>query len=241
MTSLTIPRSWLNARKFSNEWIFECSTDLPDLVKSDRAASYFRQLINLLEIDNQILDYHLELRHNVKRNYQLDIFIYFGNLDRNVNPSPTSVCISCEPTHELSRVTLLSEQQYTRAWLDGRARPKLILTPIRHVERLLELTDEDGEMKAFWYDAVELFNREGIQLEKCPNMALNHGTYRNHAHLHLKIDFTDDIWNTMVAPQYQEKIKELKQLLEQQTIVEDCFGKSYLEEKTRRQESRKKE
>jgi diadenosine tetraphosphate (Ap4A) HIT family hydrolase len=241
MTSLIIPRLWLTAEKSSNKWIFQCSTDLPDLVKTDRAASYFRQLINLLEIDNQILDYHLKLRHNFKRNYQLDVLIYFGDPNRTVNPSPTSVCISCEPTHELSRTSLLSEQKYTRAWLDARNRPKLILTPVRHVERLSELTDEDGEMQAFWYDAVELLNREDIQLENYPNMILNHGTYRNHPHLHLKFNFIDAIWNTMIAPRYQEKIKEMKQLLQQQTVVEDCFGKSYLEKKKYRQISDKKQ
>jgi diadenosine tetraphosphate (Ap4A) HIT family hydrolase len=240
MTSLIIPTGWLIPRKRPGEWIFKCSINLTDLVKTHRAASYFRRLVTLLEHDYQIVDYHLKLRHNYKRNNELDVLIYFGDPNRTSSPSLTSVCISCEPTHELSIASLLSEQQYTRAWLDARARPKLILTPTRHVEGLSELIDENGEMEAFWHDAVELVNREGDQLEKdYPTMILNHGTYRNHVHLHLKINFTDNIWNTIIAPRYQEKIKEIKQLLQKPNVVNDCFKKNPSKKTRHRQISRK--
>jgi diadenosine tetraphosphate (Ap4A) HIT family hydrolase len=168
--------------------------------------------------------------------------IYFGDPNCNSNPSPTPICMSCEPTHELSMASLLSEQQYTRAWLDGRARAKLILTPIRHVERLSELTDEDGEMEAFWQDAVELINRECGQLEKdYPTMILNHGKYRNHAHLHLKINFIENIWDRIIAPQHQEKLEEIKQLLQKSTVVDDCIGQRQFPKTTHRRIPRKKQ
>jgi diadenosine tetraphosphate (Ap4A) HIT family hydrolase len=228
MTSLAIPSQWLVPKQHPGKWIFQCSTDLPNLVKTHRAARYFRQLVVLLEDDSQIVDYHLELQHNFRRNNRLDVVIFFDNPIRTVNPSATSVCISCEPTHELSMTSLLSERQHTRAWLDARARPKLILTPIRHVERLSELIDENGEMEAFWQDAVELVAREAGDLERFyPNMVINHGTYRNHSHLHLKINFIKHLWNTIIAPQHQEALENIKKLLQNPTIVEDCLGENY--------------
>jgi diadenosine tetraphosphate (Ap4A) HIT family hydrolase len=242
MTSLIISPEWLIPKKCHNEWIFQCSVDLPDLVKTHRAASYFRQLVNLLEHDHQIVDYHLKLQHNLTRNNQLDVLIYFGDPNCTTDPSTTSVCISCDSTHELSMASLLSEQQHTRAVLDARARSKLILIPIRHVKRLSELIDEDGEMEAFWHDAVELVNREVGQLENYyPSMALNHGTYRTHAHLHLKINFTDNIWNRIIAPRHLEKLQKIKQLLQKPNVVVDCFGQSYYEKTTDRQAPPKKQ
>ncbi|CAF0804047.1 unnamed protein product [Adineta steineri] len=233
MTSLTIPAQWLNPQKHPQEWIFRCSTTLNDLVKTGRAASYFRQLVTLLEDDNQIINYHLKLRHNFNRNHELDVHIYFDSISRTSNPPIMPVCISCEPTHELSKTSLLSEQQYTRAWLDGRAREKLILTPIRHVERLSELIDENGEMEAFWYDAIELIDKEYGQHENFyPNMILNHGTYRNHAHLHLKINFTKAIWDKIIAPRHHDRILQIKQLLQDKSIVNDCLSKDDHQKKT---------
>src|SRR4051812_40810498 len=93
-------------------------------------------------------------------------------------------------SHELSRTTLLSEQQYTYAWLDFRNRSKLIITPKRHVERLSELKDENREMEAFWYDTVEVIDRECDHISELnyPVLSINHGTFRKHAHIHLKID-----------------------------------------------------
>lgn len=241
MTSSSIPAEWLIPQKIPNQWLFECSVTLPDLVKTDRAASYFRQLVNFLECDNQIVDYHLKVRHNIERNNLLDILIYFGSPFRTTNPPVTSVCISCDLTHELSKASLISEQKYTRAWLDGNARSKLILTPIRHVERLSELNDENGEMEGFWNDIVELIQREiGELKEFYPTMVLNHGTYRHHPHLHLKIDFNDDIWDTMIAPRYQQKIQEINQVLEKPDTLNDCFGQTKVQKIALRQILRKK-
>jgi diadenosine tetraphosphate (Ap4A) HIT family hydrolase len=232
MTSLTIPPRWLIPQKRSREWIFQCGVSLPDLVKTNRAARYFRQLVTLLEDDNQILNYHLKLRHNSKRYNQLDVLIYFGDPNRTSNPIITPICISCEPTNELSLASLLSAQQYTRAWLDGRARAKFILTPIRHIERLSDLTDEDGEMEAFWHDAVQLIDEEVDQLENYyPTMVLNHGTYRNHAHLHLKINFAQGFWNRTIAPRHQEKLNRIENLLQDSAFVTDCLGQHCFEKK----------
>lgn len=229
MTSLTIPAEWLIPRKLDHEWRFRCSTNLWDLVRTNRAGEFFRQLVTFLEDDSHITDYHLKLRHNYCRNFELDVLIHFGNPHRKNQPILTPICMSCEAMHELSVVSLLTQQQHTRTWLDCRTRPKLILTPIRHVERLSELSSENGEMDAFWHDAIELLYRECSRLDaNYSTMVLNHGTYRNHAHLHLKISFTNDAWESTIAPRYKEKIDQLKQLLKKPSVVEDCLGQRYL-------------
>jgi hypothetical protein len=241
MSLLTIPAQWLIPQKLPNEWRFQCSTSLDNLVATNQAAPYFRQLVTLLESDHQLVDYQLKFQHDLKRNNQLDIFVYFGESTRISNPPPISVCISCEPTHELSSTSLLSEQQYTRTWLDFRARPKLILTPIRHIERLSELTDDNGEMEAFWKDTVELIDRESGQLEKSYlTMKLNHGTYRNHAHLHLKINFTDELWSEIIAPRHKERIEKIKRLLQEPAVVKECMGQRQFEKMERRRNQVKK-
>ena len=224
MTTLHIPDRWLQPKKKSpREWLFQCSDDLPTLVQTHRAGRYFRQLIHLLEKQHHIFDYHLTLLQNSTPFNHLEITVYFGDPRRTVNPSDLPVCISCETAHELSAASLISEQQHTRAWLDARGRYKLIVTPTRHVERLTQLTD--GEMDALWKDAVDLIDREAGSLDGFyPTLAINHGTYRNHAHLHLKISFRDDVWKPTIAPRYQEKLEQINQLLQDPTIVADCFG-----------------
>ncbi|CAF1149629.1 unnamed protein product [Rotaria sordida] len=234
MTSLTIPAEWLIPHKFPNQWIFQCSISLRNLVLTNRAGQFFRQLVTFLEQVHQLIDYHLELQYNPQRNNELDVWICFGKPHRASKPTLTPVCISCELTHELSMTTLLSEQEYTRAWLDATTRAMLILTPIRHVERLSELTDENGEMEAFWYDAIKLIDRECNQLEICYRaIVLNHGTYRNHSHLHLKIKVTDDTWNRIIAPRHREKIQKINQLLRKSSVIEDCFGPRYYKRLTK--------
>ncbi|UJR25315.1 hypothetical protein I4U23_006666 [Adineta vaga] len=225
MSSSDIPSLWLTPEKCPNQWIFRCLTSLDNLVETNLAAHYFRQLVTILEDDYHILNYHLEIGHNLTKNNQFDVCIFFNDPRRSNNPSTTRVCISCEPTHELCSASFLSEQRHTRAWLDARAREKLILTPIRHVERLSELIDENEEMEAFWRDAVELIHRECDQLNGFyPKLTLNHGTYRNHAHLHLKMTFNDQIWHDTIAPRHAEQLQQMKQILKNPNIMEDCFG-----------------
>jgi diadenosine tetraphosphate (Ap4A) HIT family hydrolase len=145
----TIPVEWLIPYKLDNGWKFQCSTNLRNLVATNRVGLFFRQLVTLLEEDYHLINFHLEIQHNHKKNDQFEVFVFFGHDHITQEAEPVSICSSCDVTHELSRSTLLSEQEFTYAWLDFRNRPKLILTPKRHVERLSELRDENGEMEAF--------------------------------------------------------------------------------------------
>jgi diadenosine tetraphosphate (Ap4A) HIT family hydrolase len=105
----------------------------------------------------------------------------------------------------------------------------LILTPKRHVERLSELTDE--EIEAFWSDTVQVIDRECDHIDELnyPTLAINHGTFRKHAHMHLKIDIPKDIWETVIVPRHREKLENLTELLKQMALVSACFTEKHLQ------------
>lgn len=59
-----------------------------------------------------------------------------------------------DPLAEIpNSVLLLKATANTRIWIDGKGRPILIATPVKHVERLTELTRE--ESVTMWSDLVE--------------------------------------------------------------------------------------
>lgn len=225
MTSTSVPNRWLIPKEKPGIWIFQCGTNLPNLVKTHQAAVYFKKIVTLLEEDNRIVDYHLKFQHNHGRSYRLDVCVYFNGSKRAENPEALPICVSCDPENELSRASLLEEHQHHRTWLDGRARKKLIVTPIRHVERLLDLTDE--EMETYWANAVDLIQREtSVSLESYPNLILNHGTYRTYCHLHLKINFREDVWQETIAIHHQKQLQNLKKICQNAELVKECFGTS---------------
>ncbi|CAD7695554.1 unnamed protein product [Ostreobium quekettii] len=83
-----------------------------------------------------------------------------------------------------SRDSLVKEQNGMRCWLDAKGRDKLIVTPIRHVRSLAELSDKEaGNM---FLVAVDLLQE--LRLADFQSLILNHGTWQNHAHLHLKVN-----------------------------------------------------
>jgi len=228
----TIPDEWLIPHKIANGWKFQCSTNLHDLVFTNRAVFFFRQLVRLIEQEYHLENFHLKIQHNRKKIDQMEVYIFCGDDHIKQQAEPVSICSSCDATHELSRATLLSEQQYTYAWLDFRNRSKLIITPKRHVERLSDLKDENKEMEAFWYDTVQVIDRECDHINELnyPVLAINHGTFRKHAHMHLKIDITKDIWETKIVPRHKEKIEYLGQLLKQTELISACFTGKHLQE-----------
>lgn len=230
MTS-SIPKEWLEPCKLENGWKFVCSTNLRNLVANDLAANFFRQLVNLVENDYHLENFHLKIHHNRKKQGQMEVSIFCGDDHTKQEAESVLVCISCDPTHELSRTTLVSEQMHTLAWLDCRNRSKLILTPKRHVERLSELKDDNGEMKAFWQDTIELIDRECGHIDELnyPVLAINHGSFRKHGHLHLKIDISKDIWENKIVRHRRQQLDDLAELLKQPDRVRSCFTETHFQ------------
>lgn len=237
MSSLSIPNQWLQPQKRPGSWRFDCSTSLAELVRSNRAGLYLRELLDRFETDEQVFDYHVRIRQNRQQDNQCFVTIDFGTAHHRVNPPPIAVCISCEPTHELGVASLLSEQQFHRIWLDGKSKPRLIITPIRHVQRWSELTVEDGEMDALWRDAVELIDRECDPANGgYPDLVFNQGIYRNHEHLHLKIAVPKATWDRCVVPRHRKQIQALAQLLQQTSTVTECFPKQQWKKRAKRED-----
>ena len=230
MTS-SISSKWLVPEKLPNGLKFQCSTNLATLVSTNCAALFFRPLVKCVEEEHNLINSHFKIQHHRKKIDFMEVFVFAGDDQTKQEVKSAVVCSSCDVGHELSQTTLLSEQKYTYSWLDCRNRPKLILTPKRHIERLCELNDENGETEAFWRDAVEVINREcgNVNELNYPLLAINHGTFRKHAHLHLKIDVTKDIWENVIIPRHRDKIDRLKHLLKQVELVKDCFTKEHLE------------
>ena len=235
MSSLSIPDPWLHPYKLPGSWTFYCSTNLAELIRSNRAGRYLRELLGRFETDEQVFDYHVRIRQNPQQDTQSIVTIEFGTAHHRVNPPPIAVCVSCEPTHELGVASLLSEQQFHRIWLDVKSRPRLIITPIRHVQRWSELTVENGEMDALWRDAVELIERECDPAnEGYPDLVFNQGTYRNHEHLHLKIAVPRETWDRCVVPRHREQIQAIAQLLQETSVVAECFPKQQWRKRPKR-------
>jgi len=161
----------------------------------------------------------------------MEVFIFCSDDQIKQQAESVAICSSCDVNHILSRTSLLSEQEHTYAWLDFRNRSKLIITPKRHVERLSELNDDNGEMKAFWHDTIEVIDRECDKINELnyPVLAINHGTFRKHAHMHLKIDITKDIWETKIVPGHKEKLEYLGQFLKQIELISACFTEKHLQ------------
>lgn len=84
-----------------------------------------------------------------------------------------------------SKDSLIEEGTHIRTWLDAKGRPMLILTPLRHVEEMRDLSDD--ELVSLWRSAVKAMDELGLRNFNA--LVINQGNNRNHAHLHLKAKF----------------------------------------------------
>jgi diadenosine tetraphosphate (Ap4A) HIT family hydrolase len=102
---------------------------------------------------------------------------------------PLSVGVGADSAANAVQITssdsLLSESQFTRVWIDAKARPMLIFTPVRHVERLSDMSDD--ELHDFLICVQTALTKRSLNRFHCA--IVNHGDFRNHAHLHLKLRF----------------------------------------------------
>nr|ADE76392.1 unknown [Picea sitchensis] len=158
-----------------------------------QVISFFRQVIHQVEVRRKILDFHLKLKNDITKGFVINIF-YGHDVGGPGDLSYGRPCISCcadAPLYPFADAVLagecvlkeFSDQPYVQCCLDAKARPGFIVTPLRHVDRMSELDDE--EMYYLWWVGVQALRNEGFSMFK--SMILNHGCYRNVAHLHLKI------------------------------------------------------
>lgn len=201
-----IHSGWLVPYPTKEGYSFRCPLSLKELVNRKLIECYFRKLLFIITEEKHIVDFHMRLRPFHRQG--LTIYVQYDNDDERSDPPQTSLCISCDMNNPLSKSSLLEEHSTTRIWLDGQLRNKLIVTPRRHIEKLSEMTQE--EMLDFWR-VTQVF----LEQRQCPwqSMILNHGNYRKHAHLHMKINIKPEYWNRSIKNKYREKIQEMDQLL----------------------------
>ena len=121
--------------------------------------------------------------------------------DKPGGPHKAATCMSCDLACSLavgvgaesvpaaiaitSADALLVESAHTRVWIDAKARPMLIFTPRRHAERLSDL--DDVELEDLLRAIHTALTTRGLRTFR--GAIANHGDFRNHAHLHVKVRF----------------------------------------------------
>jgi len=91
---------------------------------------------------------------------------------------------------------------------DMHKRPVIIMTPVKHVESIYELTpDELGDLFKSLREFTVFWNIEDYQL------SFNNGKWQNHSHLHCKIRIPEKKIeymrrNHFMSIKYEERYKE---------------------------------
>ena len=211
--------AWFIPQLSQQGFVFRCSLSLKELIERGWSEIYFRKLLTIVEEERGIVDFHMKM-HLENRSALVVDFMYKSNQPRS-GPVPAEVCISCDKENPLSKSSLLQENSTTRIWLDAQLREKFIVTPVKHIERLSDLTGE--EMIAFWQSTQSFLDQERCFWQ---SMILNHGTYRNHAHLHMKINIHPRLWHQHIRRKYAEKLREMDHFLNRSgtTSTEKYFG-----------------
>jgi diadenosine tetraphosphate (Ap4A) HIT family hydrolase len=167
----------------------------------------FRSVCNEIE-ELQLKDYHFKVSNGFDHEKRMrlpgwDICVsyrvYKDGREPQRGPLQVSRCMSCDLDCPLelgvqgeehasadgptAKDSLIYQGEHTRAWLDAKGRPMLIVTPLPHRERLFDLAD--AELVALWRTAAAQLDRLGLRHFNA--MAINHGRNRNHEHLHLKV------------------------------------------------------
>ncbi|CAG8440575.1 11933_t:CDS:10 [Diversispora eburnea] len=158
----------------------------------NRVVSFFQNIITIIEKDKKMEHFKMTIHQNYHG--------FFVKIVENDTGPPSKVlnCMSCDLESETSKTSkldypLATKERFHNLWIDAKARPMFVITPIRHVERLSECTEE--EIFSMFLLSIQTLEEEQrisgkngmINFISFISMTLNHGNSRNLAHLHLKI------------------------------------------------------
>lgn len=191
-------------------YAFRCQLPLETLVDQQLIQKYFKDLLYLIEEKDKIYDFHMRLRNLDQDGFT--IMLVYKDSNNYSDPLSDDLCVYCDNNNELQQLSLIKENSSTCIWLDTQLRNKLIVTPRQHIQRLSEMSEED--MTQFWYDTKVLLQEEDCDWR---SMALNHGKYRKHAHLYMKINIGEHSWTERIVKKYQEKFQLMQFLIENST------------------------
>jgi hypothetical protein len=117
--------------------------------------------------------------------------------------SPTS------KLHEWPTIQLLHAEKHGRSrfWIDAKARPMIVATPVAHVERVTGLSEI--ERQGFFRDISEYIGEHTLQPHLL-RVVVNHGTCQNHPHLHFKLYLTKQGFQRVCGPEKTAMVLELQ-------------------------------
>ncbi|CAG8709418.1 11846_t:CDS:1 [Acaulospora morrowiae] len=165
----------------------------------NRVISFFRDITNTIELTKGIIHFKLAVEQNLN-----GFGVRIIEAEKSLKPPRKTLnCISCDVESETNKASMLDypptvkeDMKLHNIWIDAKARSMFIITPIRHVERLSECTDE--EVFSMFSLAIQILYEE-MRASDAPwrqlrfeRMVLNHGNSRNVEHLHLKIRVPPD-------------------------------------------------
>ncbi|CAG8581628.1 14065_t:CDS:2 [Cetraspora pellucida] len=171
-----------------NKEIFNCS------------VGFFRNILSEIEIEKGWEHFKFFIIQDCIKNGSGGFSVGISRTQSGRHPPRKRInCLSCDSESETNKVSRINFPSTTsddtkklcNIWLDAKARPMFIITPVRHVERLSECTDD--ELFSIFHLATQIIDEE-MKVSKAPwedlrflRMTLNHGNSRNIEHLHLKI------------------------------------------------------
>ena len=205
----------------------ESSQEAPPLSPPTSAVRIIREVIAELEVTHSLHDFHFKI-HNPfdfekRRPLPGCALTVFAGREGEEGPIAAASCMSCDLTCSLavgvgvsssvcvtSSDSLLSETAHTRVWIDAKARPMLVFTPLRHVERLSEL--HDCELHDLLQSIHTVLTTRGLNVFQC--CIANHGSFRNHAHLHIKLRFPPNLFEKATKKWSQGERQKLERIRE---------------------------
>ncbi|KAH7445718.1 hypothetical protein KP509_01G021400 [Ceratopteris richardii] len=157
----------------------------------EEVIAFFRDITNEVERFRQLQDFHFRVRDN-DDGFRVEIF--YNEDRRGPDVSPFDDCIGCsldanlfvgqEPGMKSKECILeeFSDRPYAIVRLDVKGREGFSVMPVRHVERMSEL--DDDELYSMWTVVVRMLRQTGMPFI---SLILNHGSYRTLYHLNLKV------------------------------------------------------
>uniref|UniRef100_A0A0G4GXK0 Uncharacterized protein n=1 Tax=Chromera velia CCMP2878 TaxID=1169474 RepID=A0A0G4GXK0_9ALVE len=186
-------------------------------------------------------DFHLEIFPDPSSGFQ--VTLKFG--EHREGPFDYERCLSClggesascpievgvwkKKTEEvtLSRLTNAdtlvgqTDEGKFNWFIDGKARPMAVVCPAKHIETLTELGPEG--LVSFWQSVAGLIRKFHIPFH---NIIVNQGEYRNLPHLHAKIWFGEDEFQSAM----RERLPEKYPIWEQLDALNEKMSKPEMEE-----------
>ncbi|CAG8500104.1 8529_t:CDS:1, partial [Scutellospora calospora] len=166
----------------------------------NRSVGFFRKILTEIEMEKGWKHFKFFISQDDSGGFSVEVS---HTKSGRYPPVKTLNCISCDSESETNKVSRINFPSTTsddtkklcNIWLDAKARSMFIITPVRHVERLSECTDE--ELFSIFHLATQVIDEE-MRASEAPwgnirflGMTLNHGDSRNVEHLHLKIKLTN--------------------------------------------------